>query len=178
MKNLLIILVLLVSVSSCRKFLTCNDAPISTRSAVVGNPLRTDGYYVGDPHLDYKGDTGVTMYILYHNGTLMYSGHTGSNCDDYIITLAKSMDQIKKSKSSWGNFHIADTSLKIEYWEPSICGCPAYLLNGKIINDSTFILYHRQKKDPDGETFNGDIYQEFHFHQFNIKPDSTNPYVN
>ena len=178
MKTLLIILIILVSTESCRKLSTCSDAPISTRSSVVGNSLRIDGYYVGDPHLDYKGDTGVTMYILYHNGTMLFSGHTGSNCDAYIISLANSMDQIRKSKSSWGNFHIADTGLKIENWEPSICGCPAQLKNGKIINDSTFILYHQQRKDPDGSTSNFELNQEFHFRKFNMKPDSTNPYVN
>ena len=178
MKNLLIGLIILVSTESCRKPSTCSDVPISTPTSMVGNPLRIDGYYVGDPRLDYKGDTGVTLYILYRNGTMLFSGHTGSNCDDYIISLANSIDQIRKSKSSWGNFHIADTGLKIENWVPSICGCPAQLKNGKIINDTAFILYNQQRKDPDGSTSNLKLYQEFHFRKFNIKPDSTNPYVN
>jgi hypothetical protein len=176
MKPLLFISISLILASSCRLRVKCNDVPLSARTAVVGNPLRTDGFYYGNPSADYKGDTGYTIYILYRNGTLILTGHMGNDFEHYISSIA-SDNSLKQAKSGWGNFRVDDTSIKIENWEPTMCGYPAEFKNGKVINDTTFILYHNQRKDPDGSTVDLAMNQEFHFRRYSIKPDSTNSYI-
>ena len=71
-----------------------------------------------------------------------------------------------RPKYVYGLFQIEVSIIKIEKWVPSSGGpTKAYLREGEILNDTTFYLMHREKKE---------IY---HFKQYSPKPDSTNKYI-
>ncbi len=50
------------------------------------------------------------------------------------------------------------------------------LRSGEILNDTTFVLNKIIRRDSQGVT-KTDINQEFHFRQFDIRPDSTNNFI-
>ena len=64
----------------------------------------------------------------------------------------------------YGLFLIKDSIIKIEKWTVGH-NCYPYLREGKILNDTTFYLMHREKKEV------------YHFKQFSTKPDSTNRFI-
>ena len=117
------------------------------------------------------------MYFLYLNGVII-------NVNGYVINEGEeefrkriidgsAISVIKRYQYKYGLFQISNNIIKIEKWAPGNGGFPlSFLKDGKILNDTTFVLYNNSKE---GEIDTiGNIY---HFKQFSPKPDSTNKFI-
>ena len=167
----------LTTLSGCRRWGMCKDETLPvTRQAYVGNKLRLDGFYYGDPGTDYKGVTRYNIFVLYANGVVCFPGCTElSNLEPYVSSLADGV-ALRSSKSCWGAFQIQDTTLSIGGWQPSNCSYPSVCYSGTIVNDTTFILTKTETRSGD---MNGtkETNITYNFRHFTAKPDSTNDYV-
>ncbi len=127
-----------------------------------GNEIRLDGFYYTEYYKDH-----FKIVFLYSNGIFIdYSA--GYNYNDILNSnnLRFILNYKKTPMYMYGLFQINDSIIKIEKWLPSSGGpTKAYLREGKILNDTTFYLMHREKKEI------------FRFKQFSTKPDSTNRFI-
>lgn len=94
--------------------------------------------------------------------------------EEYVITITNSNQQ--NTKFVFGLFEINTKEISINHWVAAQCGYPAVLRSGEIINDTTFVLKKLIRNDSQGiKEADTDI--EFHFRQYNTKPDSTNNFL-
>lgn len=77
----------------------------------------------------------------------------------------------------WGAFNIEDDNIAFEKWYPSEAPYKAHISEGKIINDSTFLITKRYRLVDGIQTKVKVIDDEYHFRQFKQKPDSTNNFM-
>jgi hypothetical protein len=172
----IILLTILISCSSCKELDICKDESLTLKKVeFTGVQLRTDGFYYGSPTTDYQGVISYELFIFYKNGVLMLPGNQElKKMEEYIITIANSNQE--NTKFVWGVFNIEDKIIKLEHWAAAQCGYPTILRTGEILNDTTFVLKRMEIRDRKGvrET---DINEEFHFKQFDTKPDSTNNFI-
>lgn len=156
-------------VSSCIKEKFIDDSFTIKKSQYNGQELNIKGYYY------YKNfDGSNNLFVLYSDGTVLLLGNPSDSLDKYVQMFVKEFNH--GIQTFWGVFIINDTSIKIEYLMPRMIeGRPAYIKNGTILNDTTFIMKERYRSK-DGSEYQ-EIEEIYHFRNFSPKPDSTNSYV-
>ena len=176
MKLLIVEMVMILTLFSCIKDEFKDDELSIQRTNYTGNQLRIDGYYY-----EMLNNSYFSSYCFYENGTLIAPGGvfaTISEMDNYIIKEFISSQNYKNYKSNWGVFKIENSNIKFEKWYPSSGGgLPAYVREGNIINDTTFVISvsYRMKKGKKTEVKARN--ETYHFKQFSPKPDSTNNFI-
>ncbi len=167
---------MLTSVLSCEKINTCQDKELTLKKMkYTGQELRIDGFYYGNSSVDFQGTKHYELFIFYKNGIVMLLGDSEfEKMEEYVTTIANSNQ--KTTKFVWGLFNVERQKINIDHWVPAQCGYPAVLRTGELLNDTIFLLNGMVRRDSQGTT-ETDISQEFHFRQFDIKPDSTNNFV-
>lgn len=166
MRRYAIYLLLLFPVlyASCKTFGGCKDDDLDiSRRNYTGNELRMDGYYVSKPSYSYNGTATYNAELFFRNGTVYYTGVTGS-LDSFEKELINKTRQVHDGKSSWGTFFISKDTLKASCWVAKLCGFPSVEWQGRIINDSTWV----------SGAANADT---MYFRPLSSKPDSTNEYI-
>lgn len=175
LRNLSIVFVLLL-VSSCFneslwKSIFPDDKPTLQQKQYEGEKLRIDGFYCYEP----KDKCGYTkLFVFYRNGVVFGSdGTMYSNVDGAYNDLIDNKDQDYYGDliDYWGVFEIEDSIIKLEFYLPSMYGHHTYLMQGTILNDTTFHMTKGKQSDkPNYET----IDYLYRFHKTDLKPDSTN----
>lgn len=122
-----------------------------------------DGYYVSKPSYSYNGTPGYNVEIFFRNGTVYYTGVTGS-LDSFERELINKTRQVHDNKSSWGTFLISKDTLSVSCWVAKICGLPSVEWQARILNDTTWVTAL-----PSADTM--------YFRPLSSKPDSTNEYI-
>jgi hypothetical protein len=165
-----IYILLLILCISCKQL--CKDTSFSIYKVPYNGTLRLNGYYYEEPK-----DSLTTIYVLYNDGIVCLPGSpTISKMDKYILENNNSTI-LKDSKYAWGVFNIVGNIIKIEEWEPTMCGYPVRLSTGTILNDSTYIITQYSLRTGSKTNTTNDVKMIYHFRKFNPKPDSTNSYV-
>lgn len=175
MKNILLLLILLLTFANCRKINNCDEKEkfVLAKRNYNGNELRTDGYYYSI-HGSYP-------FILYRNGVAI-GGRFGMNTVslaelENLIISGEFYNSIKDDVYCWELFEISNNTIKTEY-RNSLSGISCrYLSNnfGTILNDTTFVVnsVYNRENDQKTQTLN----DTFRFKIFTPKPDSTNQYI-
>jgi hypothetical protein len=125
----------------------------------------------------YKIDYGfgiTEVYFLYNNGIILCIGGVNNNgFEDKINELTQKNDlKLLKAKFSWGVYEIETDTIRFERWYPSDKPYRTTIREGKIINDSTFIITRTYKGIHERER--NEVYK---FRDFSPKPDSTNRFI-
>ena len=169
-------------------FCSCLYARFSfTPPNVETQKLRLNGFYYKISLDPYRSGYSVSIYYLYSNGVIYYSGSLISkNIDDALLTMEQeSGDSLKIRNSSrnshWGYWGIYKIEKNLISVEMQLLG-EGHVINktGKLVNDSIFVLnnfkdrgaiFSSQRQDfPDPEYY--------YFKKYTTKPDSTNKYIN
>lgn len=172
----ILFLTILTLCFSCEIKNICKDNDLKlNKTEYAGQDLRINGFYYGNPNINSQGVKLYESFIFYSNGVMMVPGTVEfKEMEGYITTIANSNQQ--NTKFVWGLFDIENKSISIEHWVAAQCGYPVVLRSGEILNDTTFVLKKMVRRDSQGTT-KTDINQEFHFREFDIKPDSTNNFI-
>ncbi len=109
MKYILLFIGLTLCIS-CEKMNTCKDKELTLkRTEYLGQELRTDGFYYGNPNTDAQGKSLYELFVFYENGILMLPGTIEfSKVEEYITTIANSNQQ--NTKFVWGLFEVKGIS--------------------------------------------------------------------
>ncbi len=134
--------------------------------------LRLDGIYLYEDSLDI-----VDMYFLYENGVILSRGSVNKdNLEDKLAQLESSTDEKYKSmKFLWGRYLIDGDIIKFEKWATTDKPYETFIREGKIVNDSTFVInkiYNKKLK------YYRVIDQTYKFRKTKSTPDNTNKWVN
>jgi len=156
---------ILVVITSC-------DSKLSL--AIMDNQssaLQLDGIYLYKDSLDI-----VDMYFLYEDGTILSRGSVYKDkLEDKLASLETSTDDKYKSmKFLWGRYIINGDVIMFEKWAPTDKPYEAFVKEGKILNDSTFIInktYNASRK------YYREIEQTYKFRKTKTKPDNNNKWV-
>lgn len=161
--------------SNCKKSNMFGDDKLSLKKEFYqDSQLKMNGYY-------YRNiDNHLTVYFLFKNGIILYGSTFPINELNKHEEEYKTLDwqsAIKRSKYRWGVFNIETNSIKFERWYPSEPPLKAYVREGQILNDTTFVVsqFYRLKggRKTELETLN----ETYHFKPFSPKPDSTNNFI-
>jgi hypothetical protein len=162
----------------CRESQLLNDDELTlTKEGFVGKQLRLDGFYFDK----WTGGVYGTIFF-FRNGICLDVGGVGENVQELerqIEEVILISDEYKKTKYNWGVFNIRGDSIKFELWYPSSGGpLKAYVREGVIVNDTTFLITESYRNQNDEKTEARPKSELYHFRAFAPKPDSTNDYVN
>ena len=138
-----------------------------------GENLRIDGFYCYDPEED---DDHTYIFVLYRNGVIMGPcGTKYSNVEDEYYELIEEKDQgyFVDIIDWWGLFEIEDSIIRLEYYLPSMYSHHTYLMQGTILNDTTFHMTKGKQSDKSNYETIDYLYR---FHKADAKPDSTNKF--
>lgn len=176
-KLVLTILLLAVgTVFSCKKNEIFKDDELSIpKTNYSGNELRIDGYYYETLNSSY-----FSLYCFYGNGTLLANGGVFlsiQEMNDYIIKEFINSKEYKDYKSNWGVFKIEGNNIQFERWYPSDPPLKAFIKEGEIINDTTFIITQVYRMKDNKKIEASPSFDIYHFKQFSPKPDSTNTFI-
>jgi hypothetical protein len=155
--------------------------------------LKTNGYYYGyDQWLPSPGTTRQTPQdrmlpiILYKNRVAArhFYWDVDTTLED-IADIHKSFTDwlnawdtvhegyYQKSNKGWGHYRItSDSTISIRWLDGDVC-CSIWIYEGKIINDSTFVITSFSIPDSPWEDTSENIL--YHFRYYPNRPDSTNP---
>lgn len=156
---------------------SCIDQKLSlSRGNYVSSDFKTDGFY----YSTYYGDSkSHAIWFLYQDGTLFHCGIANEEEFKNINAFLKKEIPVRRThKESWGLFQLIGRNIVLEGWNTSVGGgLPRYRMEGKIIDDSTFIInkfigYEGWK----AKTVSVDS-AIFRFFPYTPKPDSTNAYI-
>jgi hypothetical protein len=149
---------------------SCKDELLTLKKEnVTGSKLRLDGYYTNEFN-DY-----FHIIFLYKNGVLYTPGSVLKQ-ELKNKELAFKNNVLPKNRIyRWGVFQIKDDIIKVERWYPYDKGSEVYLSEGKILNDTTFVLTKITKSDKPKKS--EIINETYRFRQFSPKPDSTNSFI-
>jgi len=149
----------------------------------TGNQLHIDGYYyqiMDEPSLMdgiLYGEGSIGMcYFFYENGIVLYLGGRGNSLegmDEYVIRAMGSQNY-KNIKFLWGVFVAEDSIIKIDSWFPGPKPYKAYVMEGIVLNDTTFQITKSYRSNGSELREKDEIY---YFREFSPKPDSTNKYI-
>lgn len=134
--------------------------------------LKTDGCYY---EVSMKTNK-VFIYFLYNNGVFFHEGISFNNIDEGIQYYTQQIfqgDFVKRygnGKPFWGTFRIINDGIILERPD-AFHGYPILKFEGRILNDTTFIISSSTENGVPRK-FNNSM--TFHFKQFTNKPDSTN----
>lgn len=138
-----------------------------------GENLRIDGFYCYDSKED---DDYTQIFVLYRNGVIMGPcGTKDSNVEDEYYELIEEKDQgyFVDIIDWWGLFEIEDSIIRLEYYLPSMYSHHTYLMQGTILNDTTFHMTKGKQSDKSNYETIDYLYR---FHKADAKPDSTNKF--
>lgn len=173
--KIVVLAVLLSLTSSCKKDIMKDDALSIQRTSYTGDELRIDGYYYQEVDNSF-----FSIYFFYRNGVLLSAGGVFSNenaIEEYIKKEFLRNEGYRKNKTFWGIFNIEGDTIKFERWYPSEPPLKAYVREGEILNDTTFVItesYHLVDGHRADLTQRNEVY---HFKEFTPKPDSVNLFV-
>ena len=159
-------------VVSCQMFFGEDDKLTLQREPYNGSLLKLDGYYY-QTYLDGKM---VEIYFLNKNGVIINAGaFEKTKLDFYEMKLSDSVfvNKLKDVKFNWGVFQIDEDNIKFERWYPSERPYRTGLREGRILNDSTFII-EKAISSVGKEIMKKEIY---HFKKFAPKMDSITKYI-
>ncbi len=162
-------------ITSCKKDKMDDELSIQ-RTPYYGNELRIDGYYYNEYFEGY-----ITVYFFYQNGIILYGSSFPINEISILEDEYKSglhYEHSRNNKPSWGVFIIEDNKICFERWYPSEIPFKAFVSEGEILNDSTFIITESYRVQNDVKTLIQKENNTYHFKQFSPKPDSLNPFIN
>ncbi|MFC3199508.1 hypothetical protein ACFOET_17960 [Parapedobacter deserti] len=163
-------LLCLAGLSGCKKHWEDDKLQIA-RESYTGDQLRIDGFYV-------KGNTILSIYVLYENGILLVGDSFDANeLEARAAEMQTSEWQAvtKKCKFCWGAFTVRGDEIMYERWvPPSGGGFPTFTWKGTITSDTEFVMTSlRDNRKGKTEAIN----EVYRFVEFEHKPDSTNPFV-
>ena len=167
---LMIIISSLLSSCFCEplwEWLNPDDKGTLQQKAYEGNEIRIDGYYYSLIDEDYDI---LCYFVLYRNGVIYGPIHQDAS-DSVVLESVSRFDY--KIRDNWGLFEIEDSLISLEYYLPSMYGHHAYLMKGRILNDTTFHMTSGKQSDKSSYE---QIDKLFHFCPMDVKPDSTNKY--
>ncbi len=167
MKLLIIEMVMILTIFSCSKDEFKDDELTLKKKPYTGNQLRINGYYCQNaPNIEW-----TRVFFFYNNGIILQSYIENATGNFEIVT--------NYSKNRYGVFEINSNIIRFEKWYPSsgFEGLHAYVSEGTILNDTTFVINvsYRMKKGKKTEVEAEN--ETYHFKQFSPKPDSTNSFI-
>ncbi len=174
--NLIFILAIILFCNSCSKDKIWKDDELSIqRVDYNGTELKTNGYYYnkwGDPEI-------LSIFFLYKNAVVL----DGSTIASELLQREQEFingnyyNYVKSEKLSWGLFSISGNTIRIEKWYPSEPPKHAFIKEGEILNDTTFVFKSIYRMKDGKKTEYSELNEVYHFKTFPNKPDSTNSFV-
>ena len=171
-----IFFLILMFASICCHNMWKDDKLSILRREFAGKQLRIDGYF-----FQQKDGNYFTMYSFYRNGVVLYLG--GGYNQNQITDLESRMQNgifysdANKFKNYWGVLNIEGKTIAFERWYPSDPPLKAYVREGEILNDTTFIITKSYRMQGGKKTELKSQNEVYHFKHFSPKPDSTNSFV-
>ena len=177
MKNLFLLIVVMLFFSSCDPFdVSKSDQLHLEKREYTGNQLRIDGYYYR-----YNNNKYFDITFFYKNGIIVAPAGGGRNTieemDNYVMKSFIQKNDYKQSMLWWGAFNIEEDNIAFEKWYPSEAPYKAAIKEGKILNDTTFLIIKRYRLVDGVQTRVTVMDDEYHFREFSPKPDSTNNFM-
>lgn len=178
MINIFLLMALIMSLTNCKEDEMCDDKLKMQRIDYTGNQLRIDGYYFGDANPS-SSMPFANIYYLYRNGIFFTSEAADlDKAQEGTISVDVENSFGKKIKGAWGVFQVSNSMIEIERWQSAINGCETTVYEqGEILNDSTFVITHREFRKNGKATKTVEPNSEFHFRPLPQKPDSTNSFI-
>lgn len=160
------LIALIFLLQNCKE--TFNDDELSlNRVPFLDSSLRIDGYYI------HKENSIIySSYVLYGNGIIRFTGGVPAGEDEAYLEELFLRGLRNDQKGLWGIFLVKDSTITFERWYSSEPPLRAYINEGKILNDTTFIITKTYRKDR--VTIKSELYR---FKRFLYKPDSTNKFI-
>lgn len=166
--------------SGCEKSGLCEDDELSLeRIDYYGSQMRIDGYYFGDVNPNSTMPF-ANIYYFYENGVFFTSEAADlDQAESGAIVVDVENTFGKKIKAAWGVFQVNGSQIKIEHWRSRTNGCETTIYeSGNILNDTTFVLIHREHRTNGKVQKVEDINSVFKFRPLPEKPDSSNSFIN
>ena len=164
-KQFFILTLLILILVSCVSIQYIGYGFSLTKQNYNGDQLKINGFYYNEYYKEH-----YRIVFLYSNGILInYSAGYAYNDIVNSDSLVFELDYKKAPIYYYGLFQIKQNKVIIENWGAGVEN-QSYLREGKILNDTTFILYNK-----DGNLILQD--EIYHFKQYSPKPDSTNKYI-
>lgn len=167
MVRFLVVISIIMFVSSC--LLDQKLAMVQTNND--SQSLRLDGVYLHEDSLNI-----VDIFFLYRDGTILSRGSIPK------YRLANKLDQLEVSKVDkyksmkflWGRYIINGSEIKFEKWGNSDKVYRAFVREGDILNDTTFVIHKFYNSNGNDVRALDETYR---FRKTNTKPDSLNRWV-
>jgi len=166
-------LFLILFLTSCEKWFWQHDKLHLEKRDYDGTELRIDGYYYDEYGSDVKY---LGAIFFYQNGVILNGGAFEKNRVEEVENYYKN-NPLYDSRWSWGLFNTDSCTIKFERWYPSEFINPAYISEGEILNDTTFVITKQYRIKREVEKELRVLNDTFHFKQFSPKPDSTNNFI-
>lgn len=165
-------LVLMGGCGKCQK----DDELTLVKTPYHGDDIRLDGYYY---LMSSTSNSFNDTYFFYRDGTVLSCRGTpvGESPFLFMERLLKDpniSNDLQKYKSGWGVFRIEDNNIAIDRWYAQEGILPAGLLEGIVLNDTTFQITSLTRVKTGEVREKNDLY---HFRAFSPKPDSTNVFI-
>lgn len=171
MKNIQVLLILFVLLSSCCKNYCKDDELQIVKKDYTGDALRMNGFYYSK-----NGALVRSFLVPYRNANCILSNYP-VDIDRLVRDLDNNsglMSGIRKRKTSWGLIEIQNDTLKVDYWGIAKCERPLERGFFKILNDTTLLNFKNTSMRDMKDYFVSDT---FYFQYLSSKPDSTNEYI-
>jgi hypothetical protein len=175
LKIISIIASVFMFMTTCKKE-TVDDQLSLIREPFIGNNLHIGGYYY-----QKAGNSLVYDFSFFYSNGIFLNGGGGEKsiiqAEDYIKRLLIINKAHQGTKIGWGVFKVEGINIKFERWYPSERPYKAYVGEGKIINDTTFVITESYRMQKGAKTDIQPKNETYYFKQFSPKPDSTNEFV-
>lgn len=142
-------------------------------SSYNGSELKTDGYYYSD-----YDTVNYYILVLYRNGALIHFSKPKKTLGPNVLKeLDKEATSFNRTESIsfWGVFRIDDKEINIQQWSAYDGKKPLFHYQGKILNDTTFVLEQTWQVRKEEEKH--EDYCLYKFRHLDSKPDSVNSRV-
>ena len=161
----------------CKEGLIKDDDELSIQQTpYTGNQLRIDGYFYDE----YAENSYRSALFLYENGIVLDGGGFPVTKLEQIerdFTTEAWIAEIRAHKEGWGVFLIEGSTIKFERWYPSEPPLKAYVREGEVLNDTTFVIARSYRVVGGQQMEVRERDETYHFKEFSPKPDSTNGFV-
>ncbi|MRJ08843.1 hypothetical protein EDL98_02860 [Ornithobacterium rhinotracheale] len=146
------------------------------RKEYTGNNLRLDGFY----YLTWINDGVEEFYattFLFKNG-IQFGLGGGGPVREMDSTMKKYLGiNYKTRKSGWGVFAIKNEEIVMESYGATQLGYKVIRQEGKILNDTTFVVKESSKIVDGQKTDVKKVNDVYHFKEFSPKPSSENDFI-
>ena len=167
---------IMISMNNCKKEEKTDDVLSIKKVPYTSFELRTDGYY----YQNFGSNTIHDISFFYNDGVILNIGggeQTFTEAEEYIKSQFINNQSYKNSKIGWGVFIIKSNKIFFERWYPSQKPYKAYVREGLILNDTTFIITEFYRIHGGQKTGVESRNETYYFKQFSPKPDSINTFV-